>query len=127
MAVALALSGPLELTTAIETSWRPIGKVGEITATDGRSPWQMRTGVHSGGLTAGVIGRHKFAYDIWGDTVNVASRVQSVCPANEVLVSEATAQQLSPNIALADEHEVELKGRGRAKVFRAVRMRQGNV
>lgn len=94
---------------------------------DGRSPWQMRTGVHSGGLTAGVIGRHKFAYDIWGDTVNVASRVQSVCPANEVLVSEATAQQLSPSIALSDEHEVELKGRGRAKVFRVIGTRQASV
>ena len=94
---------------------------------DGRSPWQMRTGVHSGGLTAGVIGRHKFAYDIWGDTVNVASRVQSVCPANEVLVSEATAAQLSPTVELADEQEVELKGRGCAKVFRVVGMRQAHV
>lgn len=98
-----------------------------VLAEVGRSPWQMRTGVHSGGLTAGVIGRHKFAYDTWGDTVNVASRVQSVCPANEVLVSEATAMQLSSNVELADEREVELKGRGRARVFRVVEMRQANV
>ncbi len=90
---------------------------------DGRSPWQMRTGVHSGSLTAGVIGRHKFAYDIWGDTVNVANRVQSVCPANEVLVSEATAVQLSDRVDLDDAHEVELKGRGRGRVFRVVGIR----
>ena len=84
----------------------------------GRS-WQMRVGVHSGPLTAGVIGQHKFAYDIWGDTVNVASRVQDAAPANEVLVSTETAGLLDDDrFQLSDKAEVELKGKGLHGVFR---------
>ena len=84
----------------------------------GSQPWRMRVGLHSGGLTAGVIGKHKFAYDIWGDTVNIASRIQSVCPPDEVLVSADTASLLSSQFRLTDQGEVELKGRGRRGVFR---------
>ena len=88
---------------------------------DGSQPWRMRIGLHSGALTAGVIGKHKFAYDIWGDTVNIASRIQSVCPPDEVLVSADTAELLPSRIRLTDEGEVELKGRGKRRVFRADR------
>ncbi len=88
---------------------------------DGRDPWRIRTGVHSGSLTAGVIGQHKFAYDIWGDTVNIASRIQSVCPPDDVLVSADTAERLSDRIHLSGEMQVELKGRGHFHVFRAGR------
>ncbi len=83
--------------------------------------WRMRTGVHTGSLTAGVIGQHKFAYDIWGDTVNVASRIQSVCPPDEVLVSADTAALLGSDFRLLDARQVELKGRGLYKVFRVDR------
>ena len=89
---------------------------------NGEGPaWRIRVGVHSGGLTAGVIGQHKFAYDIWGDTVNIASRVQSVCPPGEVLVSADTAALLPDSYALSDERQVELKGRGAYGVFRVER------
>ncbi|MDJ0895425.1 MAG: adenylate/guanylate cyclase domain-containing protein [Alphaproteobacteria bacterium] len=88
---------------------------------DGSQPWRMRIGLHSGALTAGVIGKHKFAYDIWGDTVNIASRIQSVCPPDEVLVSADTADLLRGRFRLTDEGEVELKGRGKRRVFRVDR------
>ena len=84
---------------------------------DGSQPWRMRVGLHSGALTAGVIGKHKFAYDIWGDTVNIASRIQSVCPPGEVLISAFTADLLSDRFHLADQGEVELKGRGTHQVY----------
>ncbi len=87
----------------------------------GSQPWRMRIGLHSGALTAGVIGKHKFAYDIWGDSVNIASRIQSVCPPDQVLVSADTADLLPPRFALTDRGEVELKGRGRRRVFRVDR------
>ncbi len=83
----------------------------------GSQPWRMRIGLHSGGLTAGIIGKHKFAYDIWGDTVNIASRIQSVCPPDAVLVSADTASLLPGRFRLTDQGEVELKGRGKRRVF----------
>ncbi len=88
---------------------------------EGLQPWRMRIGLHSGPLTAGVIGKHKFAYDIWGDTVNIASRIQSVCPPNEVLASADTADLLPERFRLTDQGEVELKGRGKRRAFRVDR------
>ncbi len=90
-------------------------------AAAGGPAWRMRVGVHTGPLTAGVIGQHKFAYDIWGDTVNIASRIQDACPADQVLVSVDSAERLSARFVLSDASEVELKGRGRYRVFRVER------
>ncbi|MBI3501377.1 MAG: tetratricopeptide repeat protein [Bacteroidetes bacterium] len=56
--------------------------------------WQLRIGIHSGAVTAGVVGDKKFAYDIWGDTVNVASRMESSGEAGKINISGATYQIL---------------------------------
>jgi class 3 adenylate cyclase len=53
-------------------------------------PLQLRIGINSGPVAAGVIGTHKFAFDLWGDTVNVASRLQELGPPGRIHVSEAT-------------------------------------
>src|SRR6185503_8400541 len=52
--------------------------------------WQLRLGIHTGPLVAGVIGQEKFAYDVWGDTVNTASRLESAGVAGRINISEAT-------------------------------------
>lgn len=57
---------------------------------DGYPPLEARIGIHTGPLVAGVVGSKKFAYDIWGDTVNIASRVESAGEAGRVNVSENT-------------------------------------
>lgn len=60
--------------------------------------WNLRIGIHSGSVTAGVVGDKKFAYDIWGDAVNVASRMESSGEAGKVNISGSTYELISPHI-----------------------------
>ena len=69
-------------------------------------------GVATGPAVAGVIGRRKFAYDLWGDTVNVASRLEEQGEPGEVLVSEATAVQLEDRYEFGPIRILDLKGKG---------------
>ena len=57
-------------------------------------PFSIRVGLHSGPVMAGVIGTRKFAYDVWGDTVNIAARIEAASQPNRVLISAATAKML---------------------------------
>ena len=75
-------------------------------------PVQVRTGVATGPAVAGVIGQRKFAYDLWGDTVNLASRLQELGEPARVLVSEATAEPLSERYDFLDPIVLNLKGKG---------------
>jgi len=57
---------------------------------NGQTPWEMRIGIHTGPVVAGVVGRKKYAYDIWGSTVNIASRMESNSEQGEINISAAT-------------------------------------
>ena len=65
-----------------------------------------------GPVTAGVIGKLKFAYDIWGDTVNVASRMEETGPPDAIQVSETTYEHLRGRFALEPREPVPIKGKG---------------
>ncbi len=80
--------------------------------------YRLRIGLHSGPVLAGVIGSRKFSYDVWGDTVNVASRLQQLAEPGTVTISAATRSQLGATAAVASLGEVELRGRGRFATFR---------
>jgi class 3 adenylate cyclase len=54
----------------------------------------IRVGVNSGDLVAGIVGRNKFIYDVWGDTINIASHLRDACPPGDILVSESVYQRL---------------------------------
>jgi class 3 adenylate cyclase len=54
----------------------------------------LQMGIHSGDVVAGIVGRHKFIYDVWGETINIASYLRHACPAGEILVSEAVYRRL---------------------------------
>jgi class 3 adenylate cyclase len=77
----------------------------------------MRIGINSGNLIAGVIGKTKFVYDIWGDTVNVASRMESSGESSKIHVSESTMALTKNAIAYSDPVEMEIKGKGVMKTY----------
>ena len=77
----------------------------------------LRIGLHTGPVTAGVIGEHKFAYDLWGDTVNQASRLESHGVAGKVHVSHTVKERLEPVFAFEPRGTIEIKGLGKVETF----------
>ena len=81
---------------------------------------ELRIGVHTGPLTAGVIGSRKFTYDIWGDTVNMASRMESTGIPGRIQVSEAVTKAAAGHFEFEDRGLVEIKGKGEMHTFLVV-------
>ncbi len=75
-------------------------------------PIRVRVGVATGPAAAGIIGYRKFAYDVWGDTVNLASRLEEFAEPGRVLVSEPTVEQLGDGYEFGPARLVDLKGKG---------------
>ncbi|TMB56029.1 MAG: adenylate/guanylate cyclase domain-containing protein [Chloroflexi bacterium] len=84
---------------------------------DAGEPWQVRIGLHAGPVVAGVIGTSKFVYDLWGDAVNVASRLETTAPPGTIQVSEAVATALGDAFELEARQAIDLKGKGSTNVY----------
>ncbi len=80
-------------------------------------PLDIRIGIHTGPVVAGVIGKKKFIYDVWGDTVNVASRMESHSTPGSIQVTEATYELLQARFELEPRGEIEVKGKGRMRTW----------
>ena len=78
---------------------------------------EIRLGINSGSLVAGVIGKTKFIYDIWGDTVNVASRMESTGVPMKIHVTENTKAQTSDLFQYSENTEIDVKGKGMMKTY----------
>ena len=83
------MAGPTTSTAIAETALQMIE---QIEARRGDPTWQIRIGLHGGPAVAGVIGTRKFAYDVWGDTVNVAGRLEATSEPNRIHVSGTLAR-----------------------------------
>jgi len=75
-------------------------------------PLEIRIGIDTGSVVAGVIGRAKFIYDLWGDTVNTASRMESHAPPGTIQVTERTYERLRHRYELRQRGTIEIKGKG---------------
>jgi class 3 adenylate cyclase len=73
---------------------------------------KIRIGIHSGSVIAGVIGKKKFAYDLWGDSVNTAARMESHGVPGEIQVTETTYQLLQSKYRLEEREVIDVKGKG---------------
>jgi guanylate cyclase len=78
---------------------------------------RMRIGINSGPVVAGVIGRRKFIYDLWGDAVNLASRMESHGVAGEIHVSEATQRRLRDRYVFESRGTIHIKGKGELQTW----------
>lgn len=78
---------------------------------------QLRIGIHTGTVVAGVIGTHKFVYDAWGDTVNTASRMESQGLPNEIHVSAATYRALRNEYVFSPRGALDIRGKGAMETY----------
>ncbi|HEY9688466.1 MAG TPA: adenylate/guanylate cyclase domain-containing protein, partial [Coleofasciculaceae cyanobacterium] len=85
--------------------------IGRFKRENGRV-FQLRIGLNTGPLVAGVIGIRKFIYDLWGDTVNIASRMESQGEAGKIQVTASTAELLGDRFFLEPRGPWQVRGRG---------------
>jgi class 3 adenylate cyclase len=89
----------------------------EMFCDDQGNPLLLRIGMHSGSCVAGVIGRRKFIYDVWGDCVNTASRMESHGEPMKVHCSQQTAERIQLDFELQFRGEMDIKGKGKMSTY----------
>lgn len=94
-----------------------IDKLRRERTAQGKIPFEFRIGIHTGQLVAGVIGIRKFAYDIWGDTVNMAARMQQSSEAGKINISGATYELVKDKFACIYRGKVEAKNKGEIDMY----------
>lgn len=83
-----------------------------------RSPqWEVRVGIHKGPVIGGIIGKKKYLFDIWGDTVNIAQRMQSLAHPNEISISSYAWQDVKDIFTPTAKSIVNVKGKGIMEVY----------
>ncbi|MBL8005377.1 MAG: tetratricopeptide repeat protein [Candidatus Kapabacteria bacterium] len=94
-------------------------ELGDSSWTNSINDIEIRIGIHTGEVVAGIIGKNKYTYDLWGDAVNVASRMESNSEAGRIHISEAFAKAIetNPEFILIPRGEINIKGKGRMNTF----------
>lgn len=79
--------------------------------------WELRVGINTGPLIAGVVGKKKFAYDVWGDTVNTAARLESASEPGKINVSESTYAYIKKYFICTSRGEIHAKNKGLVSMY----------
>ena len=85
--------------------------------------WEVRIGIHTGPVVAGVVGRKKFAYDIWSETVNAAARMENLGEVNRVNISETTYEYIKDYFECTPRGSLNAKNIGEMKMFAVERIK----
>jgi len=85
------------------------------------SDFKVKVGIASGSVMGGVIGKKRISFDLWGDVVNLASRIESVGRGGDVSISESTAKLVSGSFQLSEPKIVDLKGKGLTPIYTLLR------
>jgi class 3 adenylate cyclase len=83
----------------------------------GKDYWELRIGIHTGPVIAGVVGKNKFAYDIWGDAVNTASRMESSGIPGQVNISGFTFEYIRDHFQCTYRGKVSAKNKGEIDMY----------
>jgi adenylate cyclase len=113
-ATGLLESQPGQAAAMAEFAFAMLDALEQINATV-EVPFQIRIGIHTGPVVAGVIGVNKFIYDVWGDTVNLASRLEARGLPDRIHVSEATRRALGPGYLCKPRGLIDVKGIGKVR------------
>jgi class 3 adenylate cyclase len=94
-------------------------ELGETDWINNMNDIEIRIGIHTGEVVAGIIGKNKYTYDLWGDAVNVASRMESNSEPGRIHVSDEFAESIenNPEFSLISRGEISIKGKGTMKTF----------
>ena len=79
--------------------------------------WQVRIGIHSGRVVGGVVGIKKYIYDVFGDTINTACRMEQNSEPMKINISEAARAEIGEHYALFERGELNVKGKGGMKMY----------
>ncbi len=83
----------------------------------GENTCEIRIGIHSGNVVAGIVGVKKFAYDIWGDTVNTAARMEQNSEAGKINISQSTYDLVKDNIRCTYRGKIDAKNKGELNMY----------
>jgi class 3 adenylate cyclase/ligand-binding sensor domain-containing protein len=117
---------PSHALDAVLTAMRMMDEVQKSNAerrVRGQQEWEIRIGIHSGPIVAGVVGEKKFAYDIWGNTVNLASRMESNGDTGRINISGATYAQVMDFVEVLPRGPIKVRGKGEVQMYFVQRLR----